>query len=103
MPSSGRPSPPSLTIVNRNSTAVTVTVSPSASNGGALANYSLLYRIKGRLPWERLDLGAEILSQDITISPLIPDRRYEIYVRSENSAGFTDSMTLDPFTLQQGE
>ena len=101
--SSGRPSSPSITFVNRNSTAVTVTVGPSASNGGAPANYSIFYRIKGPLPWERLKLGTEISRQDITISPLTSDRRYEIYIRSENFAGYTDSITIEAITLQQGE
>ena len=88
------PSQPDIALVEVTSTAVTVTIMPSANNGDTSVTYTVFCHSPGFAEPDR-KVQVVHVSQDITLSPLQPARRYAIFARAANSAGYRDSAVIN--------
>ena len=94
------PSRPSADSVSTNSTAITVTITPSADNGGSPVTYTLFYR--GDAEAYRAVAVTDV-SQNQTLSPLKPYTQYFVFVKATNSEGFADSQLILTHTKEAGK
>ena len=88
----GPPTAPAVHVVSKNSTAITVAIIQSVSNGGAEVTYSFHYRAKVHDSYTRKNIStAEEL---VTISSLHSDMEYKLFAQASNRYGSTNSTPL---------
>ena len=82
-----------------NSTAITVTITPSADDGGAPVTYTVFYR---RAPEPYRKVTVTDVSQNQTLSSLKPYSQYHVFVKATNIKGYTDSQVIIVRTKEAG-
>ena len=96
------PHAPGITIVITTQTAATVRITPAADIDGSPVNYTLFWR-SHTLGGRYANLTVTNVIQDQTLSPLVADTRYDVYVEATNTAGSTKSKVIAAVTRQEGK
>ena len=96
------PRAPGITVVHTTQTAATVRITPSADIDGSPVNYTLFWR-SHNLGGHYANLTVTKVMQDQTLSPLVADMRYDVYVEATNIVGSTKSKVIAAVTRQEGK
>ena len=99
------PSKPSLATIAKNSTAITMRITPSADDGGDPVTYTLYYRLVNG-PQQNTPVQVGDVAQNQTLSPLQSEKKYYLFVKvcaTNCSTLQKDSAIITVVTTTAGE